>query len=137
MCVSMFGTVPKVVAEVAPYVFLMHPVVTLVSRTVTVIAIGTVPIAGSTRFGVRMPGFIAAATPAVFTGCIFGVTLPVAAVAIDAPPVMFTIFGFLISLHALLTEPAFAQAGVIFKRRMVRIWANGACPVMRTAFGRT
>ena len=129
MSVSTIGTAPGMIA--------MRLRSAVVARTVAVVAIGAVPITGSTQFGIRMPGLIAAATPTVFAGLSFGVTPPVAAVAIDTPPIMGAIFGFLISLHALGAEPTIVQA--YFQRPMMCffLFANGACPVMRTAFGRT
>ena len=108
------------------------------SVTRAAVAVGTVPVPGGTGFVVSMSRFIAAAAPAVFAGFVFGVTPAVAAVAIFAPPIMRTAFGFGINsrrrirLKTVDAKPITVRACVC--RRMVRFFAGGARPIVYTAF---
>ena len=102
-------------------------------------AIGAVPVAGETGFVVSVSRCIVGAPPAVRAGFVRVVTsskvilVPVA-FAVFAPKVMRTAIRFSVSPHALVAEPAPLLTRI--RRRMVRFFALGACPVMRAAVGR-
>ena len=109
------------------------------SVTRTAVAIGAVPIAGGTGFVVGMSRCIIGAPPVVFAGFVFGITLTGVIVALIAPPIMRATVGFGINSRRRIrcetvdAEPITVRTRRII-RRMVRFFANGTRPEMRTAF---
>ena len=109
----------------------------VVTRAVTVIAFGAIPISARTTFVVSVPRLIFGTTPAMLTGSIRTVTGTVAVVAVVAPPIVRATVRLGVNSRRRIrsetvdTEPITVRATV--GQRMAYL-TSGTIPVMFAGF---